>query len=178
VANFLRVAASYFFLIFGPLSATACGVCMCSSFLILSSFCSLLLFQSSVQWNISFFSWNDLTLRIIYLTNFVAFAHFLYEEEGNLSVDPQCFFCTWATWDAEICEVTGDSQRTLKLTTTLLKGFRLGRDLQLSCNVIDGLKILLCFYSVCDATRENILACEMSALTDHTPLDIKFLFAS
>jgi len=28
---------------------------------------------------------------MIYLTNLVAFAHFLYEEEGNFLVDPQFF---------------------------------------------------------------------------------------
>jgi hypothetical protein len=28
---------------------------------------------------------------MIYLTNFVVFVHFLYEEEGNLSEDPNFF---------------------------------------------------------------------------------------
>jgi len=117
---------------------------------------------------------------MIYLTLLVAFVHFLYKEEGNFSVDPQFFFF-----------FTLEQLSTLKSVKPpeILRGswswpppywgdFHLGRDLQLPCNVISGLKIPLCSYPACDATRKNILACEMPALADHMPLNVKSLFAS
>ena len=57
--------------------------------------------------NISFFSWNDLTFRTVYLANLVSFADFFYEEEGKSFGGSKISF--WATWRSEICEVTGNS---------------------------------------------------------------------